>query len=489
MITFSRKNSLRQKILSGAGWNFFHLIAAQGIKFLVKLILARLLLPEHFGIVGMAVIITSLLEIFGDFGFTAALVQFSHKDLRKIHLDTAFWLSLLINGAIYSLLFFFITPLGAWFFQEPLLNSVIPVLGISICLSPLSLIHRVLLTRELRFKPLSLTESTASLASGIIAVLLALSDAGIWSLVLHTLLSTALAVPVFWFLVEWRPRFMFSREASKEILNFGVFFAAQRGLIFGTKYLDFIIIGKLVGAEALGAYTLAFLLTRKIRRHIISVLEKVMFPVYGRIKHEPARIKKYYLLTVKYYTLFIFPYLAILFFHAPVLVESLFGEIWLDAGLTVRLLCLAVAIEVTGGHPNSILKGMGMAKLGFKIYFLLTVFIALPGMTAGAYYFGLEGVAAVVVVYQFCARIIFHYYLKKIINVNLMNIFYAVLPGLSCIIIFSALHSASMLFIRDESIEFTIIAVFAGLIIYLLLMFSFFKHKFPEISQLFGKRG
>jgi O-antigen/teichoic acid export membrane protein len=422
----SQKPSFGMKIMVGVGWNLTQLLAAQGTSFIVKLILARLLLPEHFGIVGMAVVFIGFFNAIGDLGLGAALIQFRQDRLQKIHLDTVFWISLFFNGILFLVIALAIAPFAAWFYDEPLLRLVIPVMGISVFLSPLSLVHRILLTRALRFKPLSLIAVTAAVVSGFFAIILALAGAGVWSIVFQSVLSALISLPLLWYATKWQPRLRYSKQAAKDVLGFGIYDALQRTSVYFSKNFDYLLVGKLLGAELLGIYTFAFLLTDTFRQQIMNALSKVMFPIYGRLQDDLVSIKRYYLEVIKFNTIFIMPFVVIFITLTQPLIYLLFGERWADSIFPIQAMAIASLIHAIGGTTDSVLKGIGRFDLNLKIFFLTTIIVDIPAYTVGTYFYGVNGIAVAIIISKFSSRVVYQYHIRKLINVSEVDIFHAV---------------------------------------------------------------
>jgi len=414
--------SLNLKILSGATWTVLQMVVSRLISFLVSLILARVLLPEHFGIVGMAVVFTGLFSAIGDLGLGAALIQFKEDLLKQIHLDTAFWLSLLFNTVVFILLAAVIAPLGVRFYDEQILRLVIPVMGMSILFSPFSLIHRILLTRELRFKALSIIAVYSALGAGTAAVALALSGAGVWSIVIQTVLASLLPIPVLWRTTRWTPRFRFSRQAFHEIFGFSLYDALQRTLSYLSRNVDTLLVGKMLGSELLGFYSFAYTLTDVFRQHLMSVLNKVMFPVYGQLQEDIRAVKRNYLRVVKYNTLLITPIMLLLIYFAGEVIPLFFGEKWLPAVVPVQAMAAASIIHAVGGTSDSVLKGLGRFKLNFRITAFRIFLVIFPVFFVCVYFWGILGAAAAVVVRKLFTRFIYQYHLRKVINVSEMEL-------------------------------------------------------------------
>ena len=142
---------LKHKIFSGVVWNSIGLIIDNGLHMIVKLILARLLLPEEFGIIGFAVVFTGMIRVLSDMGMSAALIQQKDEELKPIDYDTAFWAGIVWGLFLAAIITFVVTPIAASFFNEPLLKTIIPVLSISFLLKPLTTVHIVNITREMDF--------------------------------------------------------------------------------------------------------------------------------------------------------------------------------------------------------------------------------------------------------------------------------------------------------------------------------------------------
>jgi len=144
--------ALKIRILKGVFWNSLQVLINKSFSFLIKLVLAKILFPEEFGIVGMALVFTSFVEVFNDLGFGAALIQRKIDDLNENHFHTAFWTGVVWSLVIYQLMIFVISPFAASFYQEPLLLQIIPVLSISVLSSPVNLVHKAQLMRDMNFK-------------------------------------------------------------------------------------------------------------------------------------------------------------------------------------------------------------------------------------------------------------------------------------------------------------------------------------------------
>lgn len=410
--------SLKTKILSGLKWNAFSVLATRGTDFGVKLILARLLLPEEFGLVGMAMVITSFLTVISDMGLYNALVQRKEDDLTELRYSSAFWFLLILASTIVACFFLFISPLGASFYNEPKLIPVLNALSFYLFFSILTIIPRVVLTKQLDFRSLMRITYAGTIISSIIAIIMALADYGVWSLVAKSIVGSAIVFISFWIKVKWKPSSVFSLKTLKQLSGYSTFSQLDAILYFFRNNLDYLIIGKLAGAAALGYYTLAFTLSEVLRAQLYSILNKVLFPIYSTIQDDLQKIKEYYLEVMRYTAMVTFPIAGLFIGLADLFIYTFFGDQWLDAAAPLRILSVATIITAISGTPAEVLKGMGKPSVNFYISLANTIFVAVPLLYLGQKYFGITGVASAVCIHYTTSRILFHHYMKKYINIT-----------------------------------------------------------------------
>lgn len=418
------------RILGGAVWNLMATMARSGTGLVVRLILARLLLPEHFGLIGMAVVFTGFVSTLNELGMAAALIQRKKREIRDIHFDVAFW-STLATGAITLLLMATVVgPLAARFYGEPMLAPVISALSIPLVLHPMVLIPRTQLLRALDYRSVALVEAVAVVVSGIGAVILALAGMGVWSIVGQSILTPLVSVPLFQQRCRWIPRARFSMQALREILGFGLYVTGNSVFGFFARNLDYLLIGKLLGAEALGAYTLAFMLVEALRNKLIGIMDKVLYPAYARLQDDLERLKRYYLLSIRYSSLLVFPAMTTLICYAEPFVHHVVGAKWVAAITPIRILAVSAMIYCVGGTSGSVLRSIGRPDLHFRVFVTKTILITIPALFIGIHFWGVVGAAAAVAFHLAAARLIFQYYLRRFIDVTEGEILRAIAPAL-----------------------------------------------------------
>jgi teichuronic acid exporter len=194
----------------GLFWSVIQVLIKRVFDFFVKLVLLNVLFPEDFGIVSMATAFTSIIYVIAEFGFKNALVQRKDIHLFDSHYQSVFWWGIGWASLVFLLVYFLGTPHIANFYEEPLLLKIIPILTIPVLIESITLVYRVKMLRLLNFKVIAVIQTIANVLSGFIALIIALKGGGLWSLVFYILLPFIFSLPLYFFIVPWRPRFHFN---------------------------------------------------------------------------------------------------------------------------------------------------------------------------------------------------------------------------------------------------------------------------------------
>lgn len=438
---------MRAQVMGGAFWNLLATLAHGAVGLAVKLILARLLFPEHFGLIGMTVVFTGFVSTINELGLTAALIQRRSEDLRDVHFDVAFWTTLGSSVLAFALMVVVVGPFAARFYGEPLLAPLTTVLSVPLLLRPLTLVHRARLLRELDFRALAVVDVAAAAAAGGGAIGLALAGAGVWSIACQSVIAALVPIFLIRRFCAWSPGPRFSARAFREIAGFGLYVTGNGVFGFLAANIDSLLIGKLLGAEALGAYTLAFMLIDVLRTKVINIMDRVLYPAYSRLQDDPARLKRYYLTSIRYSALAVFPVMVVLALLGGPLLPMALGEKWSEAALPLRILAVSAMIFCLGGTSASVLRSIGKPGLHFRIFVTKTVVITVPALVAGIHLGGIDGAAIAVVVHMAAGRIIFQQYLNRLIGVREGEILRAVGPAMAGgLVITGIVHAQRLLF-------------------------------------------
>jgi len=422
--------NLAQKATKGVMWSGASQFAIQGLQLIVKVILARLLFPEAFGVLGMALIFTAFVQTINDLGLSAAVVQ--RKDISERHLSTAFWMSIL-TGVILCIIGAGSSPLIASFFGEDLLKLVVRVLSLGFILGSFGVVHRALLMRSIDFKSIAFTEIGAAIFSGVASISLALSGFGIWSLVAGSLMGALARSVLLWTKSHWRPSILFDVKAFKELFGFGKNVMGSRILNYMGSNVDYLLIGKFLSASALGVYTLAFQMAIFPLSKISSVITRVTFPTFSSIQDNNARLRQGYLKAIKYTSLATFPLLAGLAVVAPRFIPLVIGEKWLPVVTPLQILCVAGALKSIGTHVGAILRSKGRPDIELK-WNIFTAII-LPVAILISVKHGVIAVAIAVSVMSCVLFLIIQKIMNRLIDLGFYQFFRALYPATLCSII------------------------------------------------------
>ncbi len=336
----------------------------------------------------MVLVLTGFASILSDMGLGASLIQ--KQAVSDRHLNSAFWVNV-AAGAFLTILFGLTAPLIALFYKEPLLRLLTAIIALNLILNSLNVVQNALLDRSLNFRTKFWIGSVSLLVSGIVAIVLALNGAGVWSLVAQSIASTAIQVAIMWHLSSWRPRLSFDLSAFRELMHFGKNLMASSIVHYCGGNFDKLAIGRLLGSSVLGIYNLADKLMRLPINNVTGVTSTVMFPVLSAMQDEVESVKRTYLRATRMIALLTFPMMIGLSILAEPAILVVYGEKWREAIRVVQLLCfsgMAQSVYFTGGWIF-LSRGRTDIILGWGVY---TTLIRVIGVLIGAHW-GIMGVA------------------------------------------------------------------------------------------------
>lgn len=348
--------SLRERTVSGIAWNLLAHGGQQVLGFAFSLMLARLLVPEDFGLVGMIAVFSGFAMLFSDLGLSAAVVQ--RSEVEPEHLDSAFWLNL-VSGLVLTVLFLVAAPAIGVLYGEPELVPLVRVLAASFVLSSASVIQRALLLRSMSFRRLALLEVTGVAVGGAVGVGAALSGGGVWSLVAQTLTGAGVTLVLLWIGSDWRPGARIDRGALRDLWSFGGSLTGFNTLNYWVRHADDFLIGRYVGAAPLGIYGRAYNIMLLPVTRVTGAIGQVMFPALSRIKDDPARSRRVYLQAIGAIACVTFPSLLGLLVVADEFVLGVLGQQWAEVIPILRLFCLVGVTQSIGATTGWIYQAQG----------------------------------------------------------------------------------------------------------------------------------
>lgn len=363
-IRLEHVKNLRESAFLGVAWSAVDQFGQQGFRFVIGLVLARLLAPDQFGLLAMLTVFIVIATAITDAGFSQAVVQ--RKNVSQLDLSTVFFFNVLL-GALMALLLYWIAPFIAAFYRNGQLTDLLRFLAVAVFLTSLGQVHRSQLNRELLFRRMALATIPAAILSGGIAVVLAFYGWGVWALAMQMLISSGLQSLFLWFASGWRPSAQFSSESLIAMFPFGSRVALMNVInsIFTNIYVLFI--GKFFLVTDVGYYQRAESFQRMAAQNLNIIVARVMFPLFASIQDETERLRKVFLRSFGLLCLIFFPLMAILAAVAGPLILTLIGEKWLPSVTYLQLLCLVGALYPLQSLNVNVLKALGHAKKLLKI--------------------------------------------------------------------------------------------------------------------------
>ena len=370
----SAKVSLRERTITGISWSTISQVLNQGFTFAISIVLARILGPAVYGLIGMVIVFTGFAAVFGDLALGAAIIQ--RKELEERHLNAAFWTNVTM-GATLTVLMVALAPAVAWFYKTPELLMLAAVIALKYVIDSLSVVQISLLNREMRFKTLAGIQIGSNVISGLVGLGMALYGMGPWSLVAQTLGASLMTLAWSWRLGNWRPRFSFEIGACKELFGFSAYVLGFDIVNYWARTLDQLLIGRFIGASALGIYSRAYTLMLMPLTQVSRVVGRVMFPALSSIQDDKPRVKRAYLKSISIIGLITFPMMTGLFAISDHFILALLGDKWAGAIPILKIFCFVGLTQSIGTTVGWIYVSQGRTGLYFIMGVIGSAFIML----------------------------------------------------------------------------------------------------------------
>jgi O-antigen/teichoic acid export membrane protein len=346
----------------------------------------------------MVTVFLGLLSLVAEFGIPGATIH--RQDINRETLSTFYWVSWLLGAIVFALVWV-LAPVAVGLYGEPRLDPLIYWGSLVLLIAPIGQQHQTLMEKQLKFGTLSRIEVFSASTSFLVAVAAALAGMGAMSLVLgvltNTLSKSTLYVAAGWHL--WRPSFVFFRRSLHQHLNFGLNYVGQRLVNYVQSNIDFALIGTFIGAEALGAYTLAYNLANLPSSKINAVFSRVFFPVLSSMQKDIEALRKGYLQLQEATSMVNIPFSIAMAAIAPVAIPLWFGHQWQTSIVLLEILCVVGVGRAISGTIGPLLLASGRTDLGFR-WSLLIVSLQVPGIYVGVVSKSAVGVAIAFAVLQ-----------------------------------------------------------------------------------------
>lgn len=332
-------SSLKDKTVKGVIWSAVDRFSAQGIQFVFSILIARLLVPEDYGVIAMLNIFIAVSQTFIDSGFGSALIR--KIDRTETDFSTVFYFNIVVATLFYMILFVS-APAIANFYETPLLESVTKIVALNLIINSLSGIHNAKLSIDIDFKSRAKISILTSVITGAVGLWMAYAGYGVWALVVQNLCSSLVRTVMLWIIVKWRPKLIFSWKSFKELFSFGSKLLAS-GLL-DTLYNNIytLVIGKVFSPSTLGVYSKANTLAQFPSSNITGVLQNVTFPVLSSIQNEEERMADAYKRFLKLSAFIVFPLMVGLASVADPFIRLALTDKWEGAIYLLQIICFAL---------------------------------------------------------------------------------------------------------------------------------------------------
>lgn len=330
--------SLKSKTVKGTVWSSVERFSVQGIQFAVMIVMARLLTPSDYGLVGMIAIFIAISQSLVDSGFSQALIR--KQDRTEIDNSTVFYFNIAVGGLLYLILFV-CAPLIADFYGEPSLTLITRAIGLSVVFNSLAVVQRALLTVRLDFKTQAKASLAGCLVSGAVGIGMAYGGCGVWAIVWQQITNLFVVTSLLWVLSKWKPVPRYSWRSFRELFGFGSKMLASGLLDTLYRNIYLIVIGKVFRASDLGYYTRANQFSDFASSNITGIFQRVTYPVLCTIQDDTERLRDVYRRLLKTSAFVIFPLMMGLAAVSKPMVVTFLTEKWLFSAVLLVPLCFA----------------------------------------------------------------------------------------------------------------------------------------------------
>ncbi len=380
--------SLGKKTVQGVVWSFVSFGGSKLLTFVTTIILTRLLVPELFGQVALALITMSGLETIGYLGVGAALIYQRDNIERAAHV--AFSISVVMGILLWAVATL-CAPLVGLYFDDPGVTPLLRGLAVTFIINSLGSVHGALITKELNFKRRLFPNIARTFVKGCVSIVLALSGWGVWSLVWGQIFGDITSVIILWIIQPFRPRFLWDTQLGRTMLLYGTQVIGVEIMSFFYTNADYVLVGKVLGPADLAVYRQAFIVADVLILTISAITGRVLFPSYAKINDNEKALQNGFLTTLRYISLITLPLSIGLSVIAPLFVRIVFTEEWYAMSLPLQWLALRAGINTLSFHAGAVFRAIGRPVIITKLI-IVRIIILVP-IILFSIRFGILGIA------------------------------------------------------------------------------------------------
>ena len=455
------ESNIKQKTFSGFFWRFAERCGAQGVNFMVSIILARLLLPKDYGIVALATVFISVLQVFVDGGLGNALIQ--KLDADDTDFSTVFYFNIIMCSIIYAGMFS-AAPFIADFYGNKLITSVVRVLSLTIIISAINNVQQAYVSRNLLFKRFFFSTIGGTIGSAVLGIAMAYMGFGVWALVVQQLTNLFVDTLILWITVKWRPKKVFSIARLKTLYTYGWKLLVS-GLI-DTVYnnIEQLIIGKLYSASDLAYYNKGRQFPNLAIININTSIDSVLFPAISASQENKDKVKQITRRSIQISSYVVWPIMVGMMVCARPLVSIILTDKWLDSVVYLQIFCIAYAFYPVHTSNLNAIKAIGRSDVFLKLEIIKKI-IGLTGILI-AVPLGVKVIAITYVIISIISafvnaapiRILLGYIYREQIRDMLPAIILSLIMGGCC---------TSIMLLKLSNIVTLIIQVVVGVLVYM----------------------
>ncbi len=412
------------KMIGNFLWRFAERCGAQGVAFVVQIVLARLLAPEVYGVIALVTVFTTILNVFVDSGFGNALIQ--KKNADDLDFSTVFYFNIAVCVLLYVMMFI-AAPWIAGFYQDLSLTPVIRVLSLTLVISGVKNVQQAYVSRTMQFKRFFFATIGGTVGAAVVGVTMACRGFGVWALVAQQLFNAAMDTVILWLTVKWRPKRLFSFARLKGLFSYGWKLLAS-SLVY-TVYLDLeqLIIGKLYTTTDLAQYNRGKQFPSFIVSNINSSIDSVLLPVMSKIQDRAGEVKAMTRRAMKISTYVMAPLMMGLAFIGEPVVRLILTEKWLPCVPFLRVFCVTYMFYPVHTANLNALKAMGRSDLFLKLEVIKDVSGLVVILVAMR--FGVMTMAYSMILISVLSQVVNSWPNKKLLNYSYLEQLKDILPG------------------------------------------------------------
>lgn len=472
-------NSLKQKSINGMLWTVSERLGVQAIQLLVQIVLARLLEPAQFGLIGMLMIFTAVAQSIMDSGFGSALIQ--KTDADQTDSSSIFFFNLFL-GVILALVLFLTAPLIAQFYRQPALIPITRVLSLTLIINAFGLVQTSLLAKKLDFKTQMKISLLAVILSGVIGIVMAYRGFGVWSLVAQLVSKSLFQAILLWLFNDWRPTAVFSLSSLKSMFSFGskLLVSGLLDTIFNNIYQTFI--GRVYSPTDLGFYSKAKSIETAATQATSSSLGQVLFPAMVPLKNDTENLRKAYRKTIRISLFLHFPLMIGLWAIADPLLRLLLTDKWAQCIPYFQILCIAGLLYPLHVLNLNILKVKGRSDLFLRLEVIKRALVIFSILIT--YRWGIMAMLYGQIATSLIGYVLNSYYSGQLINYDQWNQIKDLLPSLGSTLLMGAAMSLIGLSPIKSHLLLILIQSFTGIFAYYLISLKTSAFELKEVKSI-----